>query len=141
MVTVTNRSKRPVLIMMVDSALLTDGDHLLNNVMTVSTLDGQVVAYHGRASRPLVGDRASYRAVMPGESMDSRVNLPANYDLNDGQYNVSYTQRYLEDGELSPGGAISHEVESNVLTIYVNANLIHRHKILRTSAASQVSGR
>jgi len=138
-VTVTNRSERPLLILMVDSALLTDGDHLLNNVMTVSTVDGQVAAYQGRASRPLVGDRASYRAVVPGESMSSRVNLPANYDMEGGQYSVSYTQRYLEEGELSPDGAVPHKVESNVLTIYVNANLIQGYKILRSSVERQVS--
>jgi len=141
-VSVTNLSGRPLLILMADSALLTDSDHLLNDVMTVAASDGSIVAYKGRASRPSVGDRGAYLTLEPGERKSSLVDLPANYAVEGGSYTVSYVQRYIEEAEFSPEGAMAHEVRSNPLVFYVNANLIQGKRSLQApSSAMAARGR
>jgi len=66
-VTVTNQSDRSLLILTADSALVTDGDHLFNDVMSVTDADGHAVAYHGRAVRPALGNPQAYATLAPGE--------------------------------------------------------------------------
>lgn len=127
-VAVTNQSDRPLLILMAGSALLSDGEHLLNDVMTVTTPDGRPVAYKGRSARPAISHRGAYWTVAPGEVKRASVDLPANYAVEGGTYLVSYTQRYLEVSEFDPDGAPEHEVHSNTLSIYTNSNLIQGKK-------------
>jgi hypothetical protein len=126
------QSDRPVLILTAGSAFVADGEHLLNDVMTVTTTDGHAVAYQGREARPAVGYRGAYLTVAPGDVKQARVDLPANYAVDGGTYAVSYTQRYLEVGEFNPDGAEEHEVRSNTLSIYANASLIQGKRALRS---------
>ncbi|QDE38252.1 hypothetical protein FIV34_03060 [Luteibacter pinisoli] len=135
-VSVTNQSNRPLLILMADSALFTDSDKLMNDVMVVTASDGAAVAYEGRASRPAVGERRAYLVLEPGETKSSRVDLPANYAVDGGSYTVSYVQRYIEEEEFSPDGATAHEVRSNPLVLYVNASLIQGNRALKTSSTA-----
>jgi hypothetical protein len=134
-VSVTNRSSRPLLILIADSALITDGDHLLNDVMTITGSDGSPVAYQGRASRPAVSERMAYRTLKPGESKSSRVDLPLDYAIVGGNYTISYTQRYFEEAGFRPGETVAHEVKSDPLILYVNANLIQAKRAMRQPSA------
>jgi hypothetical protein len=138
LITVINQSPRPILILKADSALLIDGEHLLNDVMAVRTVDGRAVTYRGRSARPAFGDREAYWTMAPGDTKTSRVNLPANYAVEGGAYNVSYTQRYLEEGDFSPEGATAREAPSNVITIYLNADLIQHDGVAGASSTTGV---
>lgn len=95
----------------------------MNDLMDIAGADGKPVAYHGRASRLAASLQEAYWTIAPGETRTSRIDLPANYDVEGSRYTVSYEQRYLEMSEFDPDGAPGHTSESNALSIHVNASL------------------
>ncbi|MDQ7998024.1 MAG: hypothetical protein AAGC76_19455 [Luteibacter sp.] len=140
-VTVTNQSDRSLLILTADSALVTDGDRLFNDVMSVMDADGHAVAYHGRAVRPALGNPQAYATLAPGERKESRVDLPANYAVDGGTYTVTYTQRYGEVGEMDRDAAPAREAHSNALKFYANTNLIQAKRGAATALLKPAAAR
>lgn len=140
-VTVANQSDRPLLILTADSAFATDGDHLFNDVMSVTDAEGRAVAYYGRAVRPALGYPQAYMTLAPGDGKESRVDLPANYAVDGGTYTVTYTQRYGEVGEMDADAAPDREAHSNALKFYANANLIQAKQGAATALLKPAAAR
>lgn len=126
---VTNQSNKPLLLPKGDSALDPRDGRLSNNLIKVVSPDGQLATYRGRATRVATRERdVRFWTIKPGQTMTSEVNLPADYDIQEGKYSVSYTQYYTEMDAWNPDDATYEEAHSNVLSIFANSSLIGRER-------------